>query len=360
MTNQTNQKIEVFDIDNVMTGMKVSQDIKDRNGLLLVGANTELNPRLIEKLRQLGITRIPIFVSKPSNSITVNDLDLNEVLRQHVLINVSSAVNKYVKNDSFKERITSFIFDFTKEDFFMTLMIDIKTIGYNVFPHSLNVFVLSVLIGLKNHFPIDRLLILAQAALLHDIGKKFVPEEILGKSDNLSQEEQKVLQQHPHFGFEYLQSLDKLPYEVSKLIQQHHERLDGSGYPNGLKGQDIHRLAQIISIADSFDQIVGAQDLQNRYIVTEAIEFLQGSGGIFFDYDLVTCLLDEVGVYHVHDWVTLSNGDIGVISHLNDGTPLRPVVTVFFDRFKQRYTHPKIIDLTSKNFMSLFIRNILD
>lgn len=353
------EKIEVFNIDNVAEGMRVSQDIKDKNGLLLIGANMQLTYKLIEKLRQYGISKVPIYVSSQNMSDLISDVDVNETFRHQLLNNVGIIVEKHIKDTSAQQRILEIIADFVKDDILLSLLIEIKTIGHNVFQHTLNVFALSMLMGLKNHFPVDRLIVLAEASLLHDIGKKFLPKEIFDNFRNLDEEGKKTYEQHPLFGYEYLHSLGKFPNEVERIILQHHEKLDGSGYPNKLKGQDIHKMAQIIAIADDFDSIIAGQELQNRFIYAEAIEYLQGSGGIYFNYDLVTCLLEEISVYRLHDWVVLSNDDIGLITKLNQASQLRPIVTVFFDKFHQKYTCPKIIDLTSKSHMSLFIKDIL-
>lgn len=360
MAGQLQEKIETFSISNVTPGMRVSQDIKDKNGFLLVGANTELTDRLIDKLKQFGIIRVPIFVAQQSSNIPINNINLNEIFREQLLDSVNTSIVNFIKNDTFVDRIVQIITDITKDDILMSLLIEIKTIGHNVLMHSINVFTLSMLIGLKNHFPMDRLMVLGQASLLHDIGKKFLPSEILDNARNLSEDNKKVFEQHALFGFEYLQSLGKLPYEISRIVLQHHERLDGSGYPNKLSKDDIHKLAQIIAITDAFDSIIDSQERTTRFAFAEAIEFLLGSGGIYFNYDLSTCLLEEITVFHLYDWVVLSNDDIGIITKVHDSTPLRPVVTVFFDKFKQKYSFPKQIDLTAKLYINLFIKSSLD
>ena len=354
------QKVEIFNISNVVSGMTVSQDIKDKKGFLLVGANTELSDRLIDKLKQIGITNVPIFVSQQKSNVEINNININEIFREQLLGRVNSSAMKYIKNDTYKQRVIDIITDITKDDILMSLLTEIKTIGHNVFMHSINVFTLSMIIGIKNFFPIDRLMILAQSALLHDIGKKFLPQEILDGAKNLTDEQRNIFEQHALFGLEYIESLKKLPPEVARIISQHHERLDGSGYPNKLTGDNIHKLAQIVSITNSFDSIIDGQDLRNRFIVSEAVEFLHGSGGIYFNYNLVTNLLEEITIYNINDWIVLNNDDIGIVSKLNNSSKLRPVVTIFFDKFKQKYNFPKRIDLTAKNNISYYIKNILE
>ena len=353
-------KVETFSINNIVPGMKAAQDIKDKNGVLLVGVNKELTERLIEKLKQIEIKHISIFVAQQSSNVPINNINLNEIFRIQLLNDVNLSIMKFIKNDTYKQRIVDIFTDLTKDDILMNLLIEIKTISHNVLMHSINVFTLSALIGLKNHFPIDRLTILAQASLLHDIGKKFLPREILNDVNNLKADQRSIFEQHALFGFEYLQSLNSLPYEVARIILQHHERLDGSGYPNKLTKDGIHKLAQIISIANSFYSIIEGQGIRNRFAVAEAIEFLQGAGGTYFNYDLITPLLQEIILFNLYDWVILSNDDIGLVTKINDSMPLRPVVTAFFDTFKQKYSFPKQVDLAAKGNLNLYVKNFLE
>jgi putative nucleotidyltransferase with HDIG domain len=360
MGENSQNRIEVFNINNVSPGMRVSQDIKDKNGFLLVSTNMELTFRLIEKLKQFGIINVPIFVTQTIDVNSVQNINLNEIFRQQLLNNVNSSVVRYIKNEPIIHRLVDIITDFTKDDLLMSLLTEIKTIGHNVFVHSINVFALSLLIALKNNFPSDRILITAQASLLHDIGKKFLPKEILDKAHNLTKDENNIFEQHAHFGYEYIESLKNFPYEVARIISQHHERFDGTGFPNSLKGDNIHKIAQIISVADAFDLALDRQELKNRFILSDTIQFLNSASGMYFTPKYVKDLVEEIIVYYMYDWVILSNDDIGIITKLNDSMQLKPVVTVFFDKFRQKYTIPKQVDLSSKSNSNLFIRDILD
>ena len=360
MGENSQNRIEVFNINNVTPGMRVSQDIKDKKGFLLVSTDMQLTFRLIEKLKQFGIINVPIFVTQTNDVNSIQNINLNEIFRQQLLNNVNSSVVRYIKNEALIQRLVDIITDFTKDDLLMSLLTEIKTIGHNVFFHSINVFTLSILIALKNNFPSDRLLITAQASLLHDIGKKFLPKEILDKAHNLSKDENNIFEQHAHFGYEYIESLKKFPYEVARIISQHHERFDGSGFPNSLKGENIHKIAQIISVADAFDLALDRQELKNRFILSDAIAFLNSTSGMYFAPNYVKDLVEEIIVYYLYDWVVLSNDDIGIITKINESAQLKPVVTVYFDKFRQKYTIPKQLDLSLKCNSTLFIRDILD
>ncbi|MGE5329918.1 MAG: HD-GYP domain-containing protein [Deltaproteobacteria bacterium] len=353
------QKIEIFSIHNVTPGMTVSQDIKDKNGFLLVKSGMQLNEKLIGKLLQFGIVEIPIFVTHQESNIPINNIYLNQIFREQLLSSINTSIISFIRNNEYCNRIINLARDLTKDDILMSLLVELKTMGYNVLIHSINVFALSMIIGFKKGFSTDRLIVLAQAAALHDIGKKFLPIEVLQHEENLSDEEKKTFEQHPLFSYEYLQSINGLNFEVPKICYQHHERMDGMGYPNKLSKDNTHKLAQIISLADSFACIIGNNIIKNRRGFSEAIEYLEGAGGVYFDLEDSKCLLEEISVYKINDWVTLSNDDIGIVTKNYDLAPLRPVVTVFFDKFKQKYSFPKQIDLASKNYANIFIKGVL-
>jgi len=353
------QKVELFNIKNVTPGMIVSQDIKDKNGFLLVKANMELNEKLISKLVQFGLTEIPIFVTHQESNIPINNIYLNQIFRNQLLNSVNLSIISFIKDEEYINRVINLASDLTKDDILMSLLVELKTMGCNVLLHSMNVVALSLLIGFKKAFPIDRLIVLAQAAALHDIGKKFLPKEILEKEGNLNDEEKKIFEQHPLFSYEYLQSVKGLNFEIPKICYQHHEKLDGNGYPNKLTKENTHKLAQIISLADSFCSIIGNDIKNNRKGFVEAIEYLSGVGGVYFDLEDSKCLLEEICIYKINDWVVLNNDDIGIVTKNNDSASLRPVVTIFFDKFKQKYSFPKQIDLTLKNYANIFIKDVL-
>ena len=353
------QKVEVFSINHITPGMIVSQDIKDKNGFLLVKANMELNEKLISKLFQFDITEISIFVAHKESNVLINNINLNKIFRDQLLSFLNLSLINFIRNDEYSNRIIELARDLTKDDILMTLLVELKTIGYNVLIHSMDVFVLSVLIGLKKSFPADRLIILAQAAVLHDIGKKFLPKDIMEIKDNMNEEEMKIFEQHSLFSYEYLQSINGINFEIPKICYQHHERNDGNGYPNKLTKDNTHKLAQIISLADSFACIAGNNIINNRRGLVEAIEYLEGAGGVYFDLEDSKYILAEMCVYRINDWVTLSNDDIGIVTKNNNLSPLRPVVTVFFDKYKQKYAFPKQIDLALKDYANVFINSVL-
>ncbi|MDU4962466.1 MAG: HD domain-containing phosphohydrolase [Sporomusaceae bacterium] len=145
--------------------------------------------------------------------------------------------------------------------------------GYT-FLHSLNVAVISGLIGHELGISGDRLNSLVLSGLLHDIGKQHVPLAILNKRDRLDPVELAVIRRHAACGYEMLKELPHISLEARRGVLQHHERLDGSGYPLGLPKNKIALFARIIAIADSYDAMTGGRTYRSRltpYMAIEAI-----------------------------------------------------------------------------------------
>lgn len=126
---------------------------------------------------------------------------------------------------------------------------------------------------------------LALASLFHDIGKYFIPDEILNKSSRLSESEFTYLKKHSTYSSELLHG--KFIEDISKIVEQHHERLDGSGYPNGLKGDEIRIEAKIIAVADSYDAMTSDRAYKNAMTPKAAIDELKSLIGKFYDKDVV-------------------------------------------------------------------------
>ncbi|MDK2943289.1 MAG: hypothetical protein PWQ24_4 [Mesotoga sp.] len=133
-----------------------------------------------------------------------------------------------------------------------------------------------------------------EGALLHDIGKISVPTEILSKPGRLTENEWFLIQSHSEAGFKMLERID-LPWPISSIVRKHHERLDGSGYPHGLKGKDIPFETRIVTVADVFEAIVSHRPYRPAHETSTAITELTEGAGRLYDGDVVDCCLSLVG-----------------------------------------------------------------
>ena len=161
---------------------------------------------------------------------------------------------------------------------------------FNTFTHITNVASYGVILA-------DRLSLcsdaefesLAKAAILHDIGKRFIPASILSKPSKLSPEERAIIETHPQQGYEELCSRNDMTHEQLMMVYQHHERFDGTGYPVGSQGDEIHPWARMLAIVDVFDAMTGVRPYRRPCTAQEAMDYISKNAGTHFDPEMVTC-----------------------------------------------------------------------
>ncbi len=199
--------------------------------------------------------------------------------------------------------------------------------GYT-FSHSLNVCLLSVLIGAKLCLPAGQLAELAAGALLHDLGKTLVPPEILDKPGPLSAAEWQTIRRHGEEAFHILRRQWALPISAAHIARQHHEYYDGTGYPRGLAGEQIHLFARIVAVADNFDAVTADRPYRCACPPHEAYEILLWSRGGKLDPGIVDTFLDTVVVLPAGSAVALDSGEVGVVVGAPPRLATRPTVKI--------------------------------
>jgi putative nucleotidyltransferase with HDIG domain len=153
-------------------------------------------------------------------------------------------------------------------------MLEVTSYDYYTYSHCVNVSVYALAFGVFLNLEKDMLMVLGSAAILHDLGKKNVPNEIVNKDGKLTDEEFEVMKMHPTYAVEILKSLGETNKLLLEIIEQHHEKLDGTGYPKHLKKEDIHFLSQIIAIVDIFDALTTKRSYKNAMKSFDALDIM--------------------------------------------------------------------------------------
>ena len=200
--------------------------------------------------------------------------------------------------------------------------------GYD-YVHPVKTAGLSLFIGREADFPREDLLNLGLAAMLQNIGYLALPRGILDKPDSLSPEEERHLRKHPCLGAEML-AKSGLHADVIRTIREHHERPDGSGYPEGRKSDEICRLARVISMADTYHSLLSRRAHREPVKVDKAGEFVAACGGELFDPQLAGIFARSMPQYPVGLPVKLNSGEIGIVCDSNIEHGARPVVRICF------------------------------
>jgi HD-GYP domain-containing protein (c-di-GMP phosphodiesterase class II) len=161
---------------------------------------------------------------------------------------------------------------------------------FNTFTHVTNVASYGVLLAERLQLcPENQLEQLAKAAILHDLGKRFIPAKILSKPAKLDPEERAIIETHPQRGYEELCARGELTFDQLMIVYQHHERVDGTGYPVGLEGDEIHPWARMLAVVDVFDAMTGVRPYRRAATSAEAMGYITKSAGTHFDAEMVKC-----------------------------------------------------------------------
>ncbi len=198
------------------------------------------------------------------------------------------------------------------------------------FLHALNVCSLSLMVGQDLGFTREDTEVLALGAMFHDVGElKFPAEQLLRKGSMSPSELKGFLSSHPKFGVEMVSKLPNFPYEASEVIRQHHERLNGSGYPAGKKDDQISTFAKIVMVVDEYDELCHHPDPARSLIPSEALSYLYVKCRHTLWYDAIVSLIRQLGVYPPGSLVQLSNQKIGIVTSVNLANRLRPILLVY-------------------------------
>ncbi|MFC3912525.1 HD-GYP domain-containing protein [Pseudaeromonas sharmana] len=201
--------------------------------------------------------------------------------------------------------------------------------GESIYYHSLNVSILSMLLAKEASFSEEEMKLIGFSALMHDIGMLRVPTQILRKTEPLTKPELNLLKQHPRYGLELLELTKECPTEVKGVVLRHQERLDGSGYPDGLKEAQLDKLTQLVSVVDEYDELCHPQDQSKARVPHAVLSFMFKNRTKQLNKDYIGLLVKQLGIYPPGSVVQLSNGQIGLVMSVNSKRLLYPSVMLY-------------------------------
>ncbi len=210
------------------------------------------------------------------------------------------------------------------------------------YQHSLNVTVLSLMMAKSIEMPKEDVRLLGMAAIFHDIGKAEVADNILKKKDDLTKSEQSHLEQHCEIGARMAKEVG-LPVRIGKIILQHHEHADGTGYPNRLIADHTDPLARLIALANGFDNLCNPNNLALARTPYEALAHMYAHLRSRFDESLLKHMIRSLGIYPPGSIVQLSSGKYAIVISANPNKPLRPFVMLHDSKIAR--DNPQILDL---------------
>ncbi len=209
--------------------------------------------------------------------------------------------------------------------------------------HSLNVTVLALILGRSVGLEEEEMSKLALGAIFHDIGKSKIAKKVLYKQGKLTKPELLLIRRHPFFGVELLSKSENFPAEAMNTVYQHHERVDGKGFPRGLREGDICRSAKILAVANFYDNLINKRDLTKSLTPYQALSYMFSKCGHMFDKECLSIFIRCMGIYPPGTVVLINNEIVGMVVSVNLAKPLQPSIVLYDPQVPQN--EALIIDL---------------
>ena len=245
----------------------------------------------------------------------------------------------------------------------MVSLIQMRRFDATLATHGVDTGVLAMAVGQEYGCDPSRLKHLGLAALVHDIGQLRLPLNLLRKIQPYSPQDHKLIQAHCEMGEAILNQFPDFPPEAKQMVLQHHERLDGSGYPKGIKGNDISELTQILSIADTYDAQISGRCSQPPVPPARALsELYRAAVAGQYATVLVQQLIHLLGVYPIGSLVRLNTGEQAVVIWVHSHSRMTPTIKLLKNALGQPFEEQEIIDLSSQttNGTSRSIKESID
>ncbi len=222
--------------------------------------------------------------------------------------------------------------------------------------HCVNLAVWTVALGRQLGLPRADLRLLGTGAALCDMGRERLPRKLLQRAGQLSPWELEVIREHVSFSLELIPA-DELDAAVIAMVAQHHEHLDGSGYPNAMSGKKIDLYARIARISDCFEAMITRRPYREPQPISQAVKELYALRGTHFQKELVESLISAIGIYPAGASVELSSGEAGIVIGGSRRNHLKPAVWLMLDAHRLRLPRPNALNLATDRLERQIVRD---
>lgn len=346
--------MSLLNVMKLKPGMVLEQAVYNGEHCLLK-AGTALSIRNIQKLKELEI--VSVDIADPNTLFVSPDDKMAEDLVEDFireLRNTSPKQPEANKNDyvvKVAQLLEHVIKKVAQSDEVLSFMVELRIINkHKLYDHSIYTSVLSGLVAGCMGLPTDQVMIAVIGGLLHNIGVAEMPT--LMNEEKFNPQQEKLWKEHPTYGY-YFALQKNIPRVVAECILYHHERWDGSGYPKGIKGEEIPLIARIVNVCAQYSSSVTYLNIP-PYM---AIEELYGTSGIYYDPEVVKAFVNNIPIYPLGVMVRLSTKEVGIVSNIRKNEGPRPIVKIYYNRVNRPITEDKIVDLGRER--TIFIEEIL-
>ncbi|MGN0402476.1 MAG: HD-GYP domain-containing protein [Acetatifactor sp.] len=328
-------------------GMVIDQSILDSTGRILVARKTSLDEYIINSLRKMNISGV--YIREGEEEPADGQAEASpETLQKIEKIKKADRV-KVTLSESVKERVAEgmqFMFNNPKDAGMIdaansisgelmkaitqndAIAVDISALKVSdeyTFKHSVDVASIAMIMAKQSHMSEKDVYQIGVAGLLHDLGKSEIPNEILNKPGRLTDEEFAIMKKHPVFGYNILKDKPELTPEILLGVLQHHEKINGKGYPMGVTEEKLTPYARLLAVADIYDALVTERPYKKGFTPRDSVEMIMAMTGEL-DIKFIKVFMESVILYPVDSVVALSNGENAKVVENIVGYPTRPKV----------------------------------
>lgn len=347
-------KLTKIDVTELQEGMVLGENLCDSLGNILLSDGITLKESYIKKIINLNIAKVYI-----KDKLTAED-EVEEYYNSPYMLEtrleaeklISEAMHSFSLNGMMVEKVLAIVNKLIEElldnDEIVISLGKLRSVDDYTLEHSVNVCIMSLVLGVSYGFKYDELIDLGVGAILHDIGKMLIPKEILNKPGALTIDEYEIVKNHTKFGYEILQKSKGISAIAAEIALNHHERLDGNGYPYGKKIDQIKIYSRIVAICDVYDALTSDRVYKKKIEPYKALEYICKMVNSQFDNELVKKLLSCVKIYPVGSLVKLNTNEVGLVVDVSKINPSQPIVRILLDEKGQRVIDYLEVD-TNKN-----------
>jgi HD-GYP domain-containing protein (c-di-GMP phosphodiesterase class II) len=308
-------------IARVTPGLILGRTVFDAQGTALLTAGSTLTSTYLTRLKELGYPAL--YVRSPEDR---DDFEIVEPVREGTRLRAQGALYRLALDLTVKgaspegfelvvAAVSELLNDILANQDLLISIMEIRSLDSYTFGHSVNTCLLSLMAGLSLEFDRRQLLELGTGTLLHDLGKLFVPPQILNKPASLTPKEFDQIRGHCQRGYVLLR--DQLAPLAAHVAYQHHERCNGSGYPRGLKNRDMTAFARVVAVADSFDAMTSDRVYSQAMLPEQAAAILRREAPDKYDPECVKAVTRLVAPYPIGAAVRLDSGEVGEVVNVS-------------------------------------------
>ncbi|MDL4839943.1 HD-GYP domain-containing protein [Aquibacillus rhizosphaerae] len=323
----------------IREGSELAKTIYNDNGQALIQRDTKLTKRMLKRLQHLGVTYA--YIKDAFTEDIMIKPPIPEELRIEAIQMVKTSFADIQKQGTNKnpylfektsnrmaDMVSSIVSEVKNQDEVISILSDILISDDYIFNHSINVTIYALALATELKLPAKKIEQIGLGSMLHDVGKVFIPEPILNKRNRLTNHEFDIIKTHSEEGFNFLRKSSAVPLLVAHCAYQHHERLDGSGYPRGLIGNEIHTFGKLLAVSDVFDAVTSNRVYRDAMLPHEGLEILYSGADSLFDREMVEAFRKTIAVYPNGITVELSDGRVGIVVKQNKNLFERPVIRI--------------------------------